>query len=213
MRNFDFRVELSPYSRESYLRCRDTYRDCSDAIESAARFFVAATQCYSAIFGSGWGSSINKSARGMSAAVSKYLGRVERLPEVHQRLRTVQVENRDFRYIIEKYDSPDTFFYLDPPYISGTRRSEKVYQHEMTDEDHEELVDLLLGIKGKAMLSAYAHPIYGWLECACWRRYDYEAICRAAANVLSKNNPDKEIMRKKMARTETVWLKNWSSRN
>ena len=89
----------------------------------------------------------------------------------------------------------------------------RVYQHEMTDEDREKLVDLLLGIKGKAMVSGYANPIYGSLECACWRGYDFDAICSAGANVLCKNNPDKELMRKKMARTETVWFKNSSSRN
>jgi hypothetical protein len=67
--------------------------------------------------------------------------------------------------------------------------------HEMADLDHEELVELLLGIRGKAMLSGYADPIYGRLECAGWVRKD---TCR-------KTN----ITKKDRDRVETVWIKDW----
>ena len=33
----------------------------------------------------------------------------------------------------------------------------------MTDEQHKELVDTLIGIKGKVVLSGYDHPIYSQL--------------------------------------------------
>lgn len=204
---FQILVELSPYSRRMYEHCKATYRHCPDDVQAAARYFVAAVQSYSAIPGAGWGREIKRSAQGMSAAVSRYLSRIERLPEIRERLIGVQIEDLDFRDIIKAYDHPGAFFYLDPPYIKGTRRVPNVYKHEMTDEDHEEMVELLLGLKGKAILSGYAHPIYGPLECACWRRYDYEVNCRSAANVLSKYSSDKETMREKMKRIETLWVK------
>jgi len=122
-------------------------------------------------------------------------------------LSQVHTPIRDFRKILEEYDDRDAFFYLDPPYVKNTRRAPNVYQHEMTDEDHEDMVELLLGIKGKAILSGYAHPIYGPLECACWKRIDYEVNCRTAFKAISQSGVDKETARKKMARTETVWLK------
>ncbi len=149
----------------------------------------------------------------MPKVVASYLSAIERLPEIHSRLRTAKLENRDFREIIKEHDGPDTFFFLDPPYVTGTRRAKDVYQHEMTDEDHEELIELLLGIKGKAMLSGYANPIYGPLECACWKRIDFAVTCAAGANSVMKSSNDKETAKQRFARVETVWLKDWSPRN
>ncbi len=204
---FQLLVELSPYSREEYLYCQASWKDCEDDVERAARYFVVARQCFSGDIKAGWSMSVDDSRRGMPKGVASYLSAVDRLPEVHKRLRTVQLEASDFRKIIQKCDRPDTFFYLDPPYVTDTRRAKDVYQHEMTDEDHEDLVELLLGIKGKAMLSGYANPIYGPLECACWKRIDFDVSCTAGANSVMKSSNDKETARQRFARVETVWLK------
>lgn len=60
----------------------------------------------------------------------------------------VQIENSSFEYVLNRYDRENTFFYLDPPYpFTGERGSAKVYDHEMTDEAHNKLVSILLGIK------------------------------------------------------------------
>jgi DNA adenine methylase len=205
-KQFRFLVELRPYSRAEYDHCKTTWRDCHDDADRAARWFVVARQSFNAVFGGGWKRDTKRSRRGMCADVSSYLSVVERLPEIHERMMGVQVENRDFRKVLNEYDAPDAFFYLDPPYIRGTRRAPNVYQHEMTDEDHEDMVELLLGLKGKAILSGYAHPIYGPLECAGWKRVDYQVNCRTAVKSISESGVDKETAKKKMARTETVWL-------
>ena len=91
----------------------------------------------------------------------------------------VQIEHDDFRKIIERYDTPETFFYLDPPYVHSTRKQGE-YRYEMTDEDHCQLVDMLLSIKGKAMLSGYQNEIYKKLEKYGWKRLDFETVCHAA---------------------------------
>jgi DNA adenine methylase len=210
---FQLLVELTPYSREEYCDSRASWEDCEDDVERAVRWFVAARQCFSGVFGAGWSKAVDAGSNGISSTVSRYLSAVKRLPEVHERLRGVQIENGDFLKIIKNYDRSGTFFYLDPPYVTGTRRSKQVYQHEMTDEDHEELVEMLLGIKGKAMLSGYAHPIYGPLECAGWKRIDINAKCTAGASTIKKGGLDKEAAKQKLDRVETVWLKDWSSSN
>lgn len=65
------------------------------------------------------------------------------------------VENLDFQKVIEKYDSPDTYFYCDPPYYS----TEKYYSnHDFGRPDHERLVNTLKSIKGKFSLSYYEFP-------------------------------------------------------
>lgn len=65
------------------------------------------------------------------------------------------VENMDFQDVIEKYDSPETYFYCDPPYW----KTEGYYSaHEFNKDTHERLANCLKGIKGKFSLSYYDFP-------------------------------------------------------
>ena len=75
-----------------------------------------------------------------------------------------------FKEQIEVLDKEDTLFYLDLPYIQDTRKQKKSYDHEMTDEQHKELVDVLIKIKGKVVLSGYDHPIYNKLLENGWNK-------------------------------------------
>ena len=59
----------------------------------------------------------------------------EWIEEIAERLRNIQIEHKPALDLIREFDSPDSFFYLDPPYLLNTR-SAKQYQHEMTEEDH-----------------------------------------------------------------------------
>ena len=73
---------------------------------------------------------------------SNYLKKLERL----------SVENMDCRELIKKYDSEDTFFYIDPPYYN----MESYYtSHAFGHDDHIELLELLKTTKGKWALSYY----------------------------------------------------------
>jgi DNA adenine methylase len=62
------------------------------------------------------------------------------------------VENMDFQDVVEKYDSPTTYFYMDPPYY----KTEDYYSnHIFTIKTHERLATCLKSIKGKFGLSYY----------------------------------------------------------
>jgi len=83
------------------------------------------------------------------------------------RLRGVIIECGDWSNTL-RYDSPDTFYYFDPPYLSSTRVFRE-YVHEFTNEQHIEMCKRLTSVKGKVMLSGYGNPIYrhylrGWRE-------------------------------------------------
>ena len=68
------------------------------------------------------------------------------------------VENMDFSDVIDKYDSPETYIYADPPYYivgEGSYYS----KHDFTREDHLRLSDKLKSIKGKFSLSYYDFPL------------------------------------------------------
>lgn len=159
------KVCLTPYSREEYNYCRSTWEDCDDEVERAYRWFIVARMSFSGEFGHSWSFGVKFSRKGMASKCSSWLSIIDKLPDIHERIMRVQIEHKDFRDLIKTYDTKDTFFYLDPPYVPETRRSGK-YKHEMTDKDHEDLVEILLTIKGKAMLSGYANIIYKRLEDA-----------------------------------------------
>jgi len=69
-------------------------------------------------------------------------------------LKISEVENMDFQEVIEKYDSPTTYFYVDPPYYivgEGSYYS----NHDFGRQDHERLANVLHGTQGKFSLSYY----------------------------------------------------------
>lgn len=164
------KLDLTPYSREEFYHCRDTWRDEQDDIKKVRKWYVTAMQSFSTNF-STWSHSKSKSRRGMSQAVSQWLGKIEdNLPKAVERLKVVQIENMDYKDLLKKYDGEDTLFYLDPPYIHKTRKMTYQYAHEMEDEQHEEMIDILLHIKGKAILSGYDNEIYNKLLNNGWKR-------------------------------------------
>lgn len=78
----------------------------------------------------------------------------------HKRLENVILLNEDFRTVLNKYNDSDTFIYLDPPYLFSTRSKNILYNYEMSDKDHEELLDLCLKNKSKILITGYKNELY-----------------------------------------------------
>ena len=70
--------------------------------------------------------------------------------DVTDRLKHVVVLNKDALKMIEHYDSPKSFFYLDPPY---PKTSQVGYDHCYSMDDFNKLTDVLKTIKGKYLVS------------------------------------------------------------
>jgi len=74
---------------------------------------------------------------------------------VHLRLARVYIENRPYEDVINRFDKPNTFFYLDPPYYGNEKEyGEGIFYRE----DFEKLREMLANIKGKFLLSINDHP-------------------------------------------------------
>lgn len=69
------------------------------------------------------------------------------LPDYYERMKNTKVFNKSYETIIKKFDSPNTIFYLDPPY----EESEGLYKNPYID--YNKLATLLKNIKGKVLLS------------------------------------------------------------
>jgi len=90
---------------------------------------------------------------------SKYLTFRDKLMKpdwVEHFLKITEVENMDFADVITKYDSPTTYFYVDPPYW----KTENYYSnHDFDRDDHERLSTSLKNMEGKFSLSYYDFPL------------------------------------------------------
>ncbi len=131
-----------------------------DPVEGAVAFFVRYRQSRQGLGACFATMSRTRTRRGMNEQVSSWLSAVDSLPEAHERLSRVVIFNDNAISVIRKEDDPKTFFYCDPPYIKATRVSQDSYEHEMSDQDHQDLLTMLSMIKGKFLLSGYKHPMY-----------------------------------------------------
>ena len=151
-------IGLTPFSREEFsVACK--LDPTASPFERARRFYVRARQVRTGLAQTAtlgrWANCKNTSRAGMSGVISRWLGSVEDLSVIAQRLLRVQIENRPAIEVIRLYDSPGTLFYCDPPYIHETRGDSKAYGHEMTDYQHTELAKVLNKVQGAVAISNY----------------------------------------------------------
>ena len=159
-------IELTPYSRVEFLNARD---ETSDRIERARRLVVRAQMG----FGSAGATRAKTgfrldTARSGSDIVTIWQRQPKIIIQAAARLKKVLIENRDAIKVIQDHDREDTLFFIDPPYVHETRAIwDKAYRHEMTNAEHEQLIDVLKQCKGKVILCGYEHPIYKELN---WKK-------------------------------------------
>ena len=194
------RLLLTPHSRAEHRYACEHYRDEGlDEVERAALFWTATHQSINGITGGSWSRTTWQSRRGMALKTSAWLGVIEGLPEVAERLMSVTVECLDFQRVIEAFDHPETFFYLDPPYLPNTRVAKEIYRHEMSIEDHVRMLEVIKNTEGKVMLSGYPNELYDeYLKD--WVHVDFEVYARSTiGSSLGEGH-------RKAPRIERVWM-------
>lgn len=156
-------IALTPFSREEYQRaiCGAT-QGISD-VERARRFYIKARQTRTGLAQTAslgrWANCKDTSRAGMSGVVSRWLGGIDALDDIAQRLIRVQIENRPAIDVIRLYDSSTTLFYCDPPYLHATRGDAKAYGFEMDEDQHREFAEAVNECKGMVAVSGYGHPL------------------------------------------------------
>ena len=159
-------VVRTPYARSVY---EDSFPDNSDMlpeVERAKNFLIRSGMGYGFRLCEKTGWKRDVYAREAAYAVRYWNDLPEVITNVAQRLKMVQIEHRPAVELIKSFNHNNVLIYADPPYVMSTR-SRKMYQHEMTDQDHVELLKALLQHTGPVMLSGYDNEIYntylsGW---------------------------------------------------
>lgn len=165
------KIALTPFARDEY---EDTFKIQFDELmsqidpyEKARQFLVKCWQGHGFRtngYKVGWKNDV-QGRENMYATYNWY-----RLPEwiigIVDRLKQVQIENRPAIEVIQRHKYSKVLIYCDPPYLLDTRTG-KQYKHEMTEQDHVELLETLLQHPGPVMISGYESDLYnntlkGW---------------------------------------------------
>lgn len=201
----EHKLVFTPYSYEAFCDALNVLQSLeeNDVIRAHA-FFTAQNQGFSGISHSpgNWGRVINPD---VEKEPNIWQCKISNLEAWHKLVMGVYLDNRDALEFIKYWDVDDgeTVFYLDPPYITDTRKSKVVYDYETDNQHHIDLVSVLLNIHGKAVLSCYDHEIYKPLLDAGWKKIQFDAHASMATKGRGSSVRDNGVPK----RTETIYIK------
>ena len=188
-------LRLTPWSRIEF---NESYQPVEDPVERArrtvARAFMAHGSTHRRAHRTGFRA---KSWVQRQPAQTEWLNYPEQIAVFVERLRGVTIECRPALEVIRQQDSPATLFYVDPPYVLSSRTSVRwqseadgwrAYAHNLSDEEHRELAEVLRNCSGMVILSGYPSALYDELY-PCWFREERATMADGG-----------------IARTEVLWI-------
>ena len=136
------------YSRQDFLLCYAIHMGevMATNIEKARATYVVFQQSFAAT-GSGW--AVSRTSSRCKALTFRY--KTTHIHKLSDRIKNTHLECLPWPDIIKKYDTAETFFYLDPPYPKAIHH----YKYSFTIQDFNNLCSTLKHIKGKFALSFY----------------------------------------------------------
>ena len=206
---FAHRVIFTPYARAEFVRALQIIKDpAATDIDRAWAFYVRQNQGFAGIAKTegSWGRAITTVNNNMAATTSQWRSHLKHLVFWHERLSRVQIDCTDGIQCIKYWDSLDTVFYIDPPYVPDTRKSLRLYKNEPDLAYHERLVEAILAVRGKVLLSCYDHPVYAPLTNAGWRKLIKETACHMAGRIRGSKLQGTGAAKAHVPRTETLYL-------
>jgi len=182
-------LRQTPHSRELHAKYAADFYDGvrpGDDVERAGRFFyLRYTQWGTKYAGvSGYNGGKKRSA------ASSYQNAVNRLGRWQERFKNVQIEQLDFEDLIDRYDSSETLFYADPPYMD---EGDELYSHEGGFE-HGRFVDSLLEADGDWIVSYTRVPEPLRDAATCIAEQDRRVKMRQGKGDWEKTNTERLVM-------------------
>ncbi|ADC73232.1 D12 class N6 adenine-specific DNA methyltransferase (plasmid) [Thioalkalivibrio sp. K90mix] len=183
---------LTPYSRAEF-EC--SFETVDDPVERARRTLFRAWSSHGSTGATRTGRSGFRGDSGHPGTnpAHQWARLAEVLPAFIERMKGVLVENRDGLDVMRLYDAPDTLHYLDPPYLPGTLHYDggRYYRHNLSEPDHERLLEVARSMEGRVVISGYPNPLYDALLS------DWTRVTRSVAAAGASGSD---------ARTECLWL-------
>jgi DNA adenine methylase len=193
------RLDCTLYSQAEHDRAKDICKNgCDDQVEQAWAFFVSLSMSFGRILNNGFGYGVIT-----RNCPSAFYNKVNNIKTLRNRLAYTYIFNEDALRIIERFDSPQTCFYCDPPYPKVDQGHYTGY----TIDDYQRLIDALRDCQGSFVLSCYAQGI----EPEEWQQVDFDAYSSASGEGKVGKNRDKSKKASKASmgnrkRTESLWV-------
>ena len=162
-------ILLTPYSEKEYKESYNRKNIECDDIENARLFLIRSNMARGGMqaYSSSW-----KHTGIVRAIKNSNMGTTwSKLPDyilnAAERLKDAEIFNRDGMSIIEKYQDPEVFIFIDTPYLGDLRR-QKYYNCEMYyTEDHINFLEVVSKCKSKMLICGYDSELYnkylvGW---------------------------------------------------
>jgi DNA adenine methylase len=178
-------LRLTPYARAEF---DNAHESTEDPVEQARRTIVLAAM--------GHGSVLRKTGFKAKCWLQNRSGALtwsdypQFIDQYTARLRGVVIECRPGIEVMQQHDSPETLFYIDPPYMLSTRSAgaKGNYRNEFDDDDHRELLRVIRSLAGSVLVSSYDAKLYRDI-LHDWRVETMETYSEAGAK-----------------RTEVLWI-------
>jgi DNA adenine methylase len=160
------KIVYTPYARTEYNNAfPDNPHELSD-VEKAKNFLIRSGMGHGFRLCEKCGWKKDVYGREAAYAVRYWNDLPEVITAVAHRLKMVQIEHKPAVDLIKAFNHDNVLIYADPPYVLSTR-TRKQYRHEMSDQDHVELLETLNLHTGPVMLSGYDSDLYseylqGW---------------------------------------------------
>ena len=157
-------ISLTPYARDVFDDAHENRG--TDDFDRAYRFAIRNRMGHGFKTYEKTGFKMDVYGRERSYCVGTWNKMPDMLAQAAERLKGVQIENRDALDLIKRFNYQNVLVYADPPYLLSTRGG-KQYRHEMNEQDHLNLLAVLRDFKGSVMLSGYPSEMYdrelrGW---------------------------------------------------
>lgn len=204
------KLEWTLYSREEFRQALEILQSSSDPDERAWAIYVACNQSLGGNYRSvgQWGRAFTSNSNGISQTCAMWQSGLERLEAIKNRLSTVQIDNRDGIEVIKYWDTPETVFYIDPPYPSAIRVDKDAYRFEMNDQEHINLINTLKEVKGNFVVSSYRNEIYDeLLNIPGVRVIVKETIASGAGRVRGSKLRGDGALKEHVKRIEALYIK------
>lgn len=183
-------LTLTPYARSEF---ELSYLADGDPIEQARRTTVRSFMGFGSTLTGKWTTGFrSNSKRSGTAPAHDWRNYPEALEGIIERLRGVIVEKGSAIPVLLAQDSPETLHYVDPPYPISTRQGRwagNAYRHEMSDDDHRQMAEILHDLRGMVIVSGYPCGLYDVELFPTWQRIERGAYADSASK-----------------RTEVLWL-------
>lgn len=186
------RLSLTLFSEAEHAKAKDL--ESGNEIDRAWAYYVNIQQSFSSTLNRGWGRGVY--AQNQQAT---WVNKVSRLPEYLIRMASVGITCQDALKVIEQLDSPQTFFYCDPPYVGTDAGHYKGY----SIKDFQSLIDALDKCQGSFILSNYDQSEAKIPDD--WERFEFHATNHSRGRVGYDRSKKADESHQNRKRTEVVW--------